>query len=110
MLSSPNRLSLRSHRKQIEEKGKVIKNFLFTVPYLTLQSLPSPQFAFIITKKSFATSVERHKVKRILSQIIRNNLSSFGTNTQAIIIPSYKIKAQTLSQIEESLVSILKSI
>lgn len=110
MLSYPNRLSLRTHRKQIEEKGSIVKNLLFTIPYLTLESPSSPQFAFIITKKSFATSVERHKIKRILSQIIRDHLSSFKTGLQAIIIPSYKIKNQDLAQIKESLVLLLKSI
>lgn len=90
MLKDINRLSLRYHRKEIENKGKSSRTPHFTLLYLTDPNLPSPQFAFLISKKTIKLSVARHALKRQLSQIIKDNLNLINPHLQLIIIPSYK--------------------
>jgi len=90
MLKAENRLSLRHSRKEIETKGKIFRTPYFTLLYLIDQKLPSPKFAFLISKKTLKLSVDRHALKRKLSQIARDNLNLVNPHLQMIIIPSFK--------------------
>lgn len=103
MLKAENRLSLRYFRKEIETKGKSFRTPYFTILFLTDPKLLSPKFAFLISKKTLNLSVDRHSLKRKLSQIIRDDLSNINPKLQAIIIPSFKSLTLNPLELKEAL-------
>ena len=103
MLKVENRLSLRYFRKAIETKGKSSKTSFFTLLYLNDPISLSPKFSFLISKKTVNLSVDRHSLKRKLSQIIQDKLDTFDPHLQVIVIPTYKSLSLDSHKLKEAL-------
>lgn len=105
MLKVENRLSLRYFRQEIESKGKSFRTPYFSLLYLVEPKISSPKFAFLISKRILKLSVDRHSLKRRLSQIIKDNLDKVNPHLQLIIIPSFKSLNLDNNSLEESLLN-----
>lgn len=103
MLKKENRLSLRSSRTKIEESRQSARTPFFTLLYLSDGDSLSPRFAFLISKKTLRLSVDRHSLKRQLSQIIRDDLAKVNPKLQVIIIPSFKSLSLNPVELKEAL-------
>lgn len=105
MLSKPNRLSLRTERLRLEKEGITRHSPLFIVvsaPSSLGEAAPS-RFALLISKKLAPLSVERHRLKRLITEIIRLNLDDFPKGKDLLIIPKKNVLTATREQVHTDL-------
>ncbi|MEK7525020.1 MAG: ribonuclease P protein component [Patescibacteria group bacterium] len=101
MLSQPNRLSLRTDRIRLEKEGVTRHSPLFIVVSApsSLAADAPPRFALLVSKKLAPLSVTRHRLKRLITEIIRLNLNQFPQGKDFLIIPKKNIFSSTHEQI-----------
>ena len=113
MLSKQNRLSLRTERARLEKEGSTRHS-----PFFIIVSAPrSPakrgeegtRFAILVTKKLAPLSVNRHRLRRLISEVIRLNLNDFPKGKDVMIIPKKAILTTSREQILSDLNKILSS-
>ena len=101
MLSKQNRLSLRTERIRLEKDGVTRHSPLFivvTAPSSVAKDAP-PRFALLVSKKHAPLSVARHRLKRLITEIIRLNLNQFPQGKDFLIIPKKNVFSLTHDQI-----------
>ncbi|MFZ2202049.1 MAG: ribonuclease P protein component [Microgenomates group bacterium] len=89
MLSKNNRLSLRTERLRLEKTGQTRHSPLFiviTAPSSLGEAAP-PRFALLVSRKLAPLSVGRHRLRRLITEIIRLNLNEFSKGKDLLIIP-----------------------
>ncbi len=91
MLPKKYRLDLRTQRNRVMASGRTLHS-----PFFTLIISPSKvegdqegvsHYSVITSVKFHPLSVKRHQAKRLIYQIIRDNLSDLPTDRDIIIIP-----------------------
>jgi ribonuclease P protein component len=121
MLAKNNRLNLRFHRDRLDKQGKVTHSPYFIVISAKRENissevtgtgssdgdiLPNSRFAILISKKLAKRAVDRNRLKRQMSEIVRLNLKLIPTGKDFLIIP--KKKTLEDSSWKEALLSMLK--
>ena len=108
MLSKQNRLSLRTERIRLEKEGVTRHSPLFIVVSApsSLAADAPPRFALLVSKKLAPLSVERHRLKRLITEILRLNLNQFPKGKDILIIP----KKNSLSVPREQILADLKQL
>jgi len=84
MLSSQNRFSLKTDRFRVESTGKTRYSSLLTIISAPRPDVKLPaRFTILASKKSFPLSVNRHRLRRYLTEIIRHDdlVFDIGANT-----------------------------
>lgn len=107
MLSKKNRLNLRFHRDRLDKQGEVTHSPYFIV-VSDKNNLSLSRFTFLISKKLAKRAVDRNRLKRQMSEIVRLNLKLITIGKDFLIIP--KKKALEDTSWKESLLLMLKSI
>lgn len=107
MLPKKYRLGLRTERQRVTATGKTLHSQLFTI-IATAQNSPSlPRFAVIVSTKFHPHSVQRHRIKRLIHQILQENLSSLPQNRDIIIIPKKTVLTADKSTVASDLLRLL---
>jgi ribonuclease P protein component len=100
MLPKRNRLKKKADFKKVFKKGKSCKN-----KYLFLKkvenNLNQSRFGFLISKKNFRKSVQRNKIKRRLSDLIKTELPKIKGGLDIIIIPKADLETKNFKEIRE---------
>ncbi len=110
VLSKPNRLSLKTDRFRIEREGKTLSSALFTYLVATRKDTTlSTRFAVLVSKKGLPLSVDRHQLKRRLTEIIRHHLVDLSTGLDIILIPKRPVSNATDEEVLSDLLQTLKS-
>lgn len=108
MLSRANRLSLKTDRFRIERDGKTFHSPLFT--YLVTpregSSLPI-RFAILVSKKNTPLSINRHRLRRHLTEILRHHLDQLPPGLDIILIPKRNIGSASPTQILSDLTKMI---
>ena len=101
MLSKQNRLSLRTERIRLEKDGVTRHSPLFIVVAApsSVGEAAAPRFALLVSKKLAPLSVARHRLKRLITEIIRLNLNQFPQGKDFLIIPKKNVFSSTRDQI-----------
>lgn len=68
-----------------------------------------PRFAILVSKKLAPLSVTRYHLKRLISEIIRHNISRFPGGTDFLLIPKKAIFTAKPDQILADLISLQKN-
>jgi len=116
MLNKKHRLNLRFHRDYLHSQGVVKHSPLFTVvhtPQHILEQETAPhfsRFSVLLSKKLTKKAATRNKLKRRLHEIIRTNLDSLPSKRDILIIPKKQTLRKTYSELETSLLQIIKQI
>jgi len=110
VLSKQNRLSLKTNRFRIEREGKTFRSPLFTYLVASREdpSLPT-RLAVLVSKKNVPQSVNRHRLRRLLTEIIRHHLDQFPPSLDVILIPKKGLQTTPPDQILSDLLHILNS-
>ena len=108
MLNKQNRLSLRTERVRLEKTGQTRHSSLFIVIVAPSSQGEAafPRFALLVSKKLAPLSVERHRLKRLITEIIRLNLNEFPQGKDILVIP----KKNSLSVPREQILTDLKQL
>jgi len=107
-LPKSHRLSLRFERDRLTHSGKTVFGKYFTLvtadkPPATQNSYPC--FAILLSKKTAPLAVNRNKIKRITSDIIENNLSSFSSKDY-LVIPKRQVLTENFQSLQTDLLSL----
>ena len=110
MLSRENRFSLKTDRFRIETTGQTRYTPIFTLISAPRQDISSKsRFALLVSKRSFPLSVDRHQIKRRISEILRLNLSKYISGKDFILIPKKTIEKHSDSEVQEDLLKALSN-
>jgi len=109
VLSKQNRLSLKTNRFRIEREGKTFRSPLFTYLIASREDPGLPtRLAVLVSKKNVPLSVNRHRLRRLLTEIIRHHLGQFPPSLDVILIPKKGLQTTPPDQILSDLKQILK--
>jgi len=106
-LPQPNRLKKKKDFEKVFKKGKGTKQgFLFFKALKNETGIN--RFGFIITKKSSKKAVIRNRIKRRLSEAVRENLSRLKKGWDGIFIVSQPLSRKEMNEIKETVVKIFE--
>lgn len=106
MLKKELRLSKRSDIKDVLEKGKMIHTPLFGV--LVVPALEN-KWGWIISKKISKYAVDRNRIRRLLSEVVRNNWDKQKNNYWRLVLGKKAIVGKTYDDIEREIVKIIEN-
>jgi ribonuclease P protein component len=111
MLASKNRLKKKINFARIEIDGKMIQSRSFGMGIFNRKDEDESRFGFIISTKISKKAVTRNRIKRIMSEVIRFNLTKLkkGLDIVFLIKPSI-IKIDKIELEKETYEAITKNI
>lgn len=108
MLKKINRISSRSEFLEAKEKGEMVSTPLFG--FLIQKKQDSlKKFGFIISKKISKRAVDRNKIKRLLSEVVRKNLDNFDEGIRGIFLAKKEILGKSLEDLGKEFEKCLKN-
>ena len=84
-LPKKNRLSDKSGIEKVFKKGKRLDSELFSIKFLPAGNNPS-QFAIVVGLKISKKAVLRNKIRRMISEIIRLNISKLKSGYNIVLM------------------------
>jgi ribonuclease P protein component len=107
MLPKKYRLSKKNFEIAFKKRGSFKKRDFLKVK-VNDNNLPLSRFGFSCGLKISKKATIRNKLKRQLSDIIRNNLQNIKNGYDVIIIPKANILDQSYKEIQQDLLALLK--
>lgn len=93
MFHKKNRLAKTRDVKTAFERGRGFFNSFFTIKYLATAQ-PVARFTVVVSTKVSKKAVTRNRLKRLVREFIRKNMSLFSSGDYAIVIKSAAVKAE----------------
>ncbi len=90
MLKKENRLAKAKDIQNAFAKGRSFFNHFFTIKYSP--ALASLKFTVVVSTKVYKNAVDRNRIKRVIRESIRKNLSYFKKGNYIIMVKP-KIKS-----------------
>src|SRR5579864_6129836 len=103
MLPPQNRLTKKSDFEKVRQNGKFISSKIFSLSLFDRKDEREARFGFIVSKKISTKSHDRNRIKRILREIVRKNLSGVKSGIDYVIIVKSGIMHATNDTIEAQL-------
>lgn len=103
MLQKRFRLRQKSGFKTIFEFGKN-----YSVKYVAIYVFKGPIRVGFIASKKVGNSVQRNRAKRLMREVIRLHLPEIRKDVQIICIARARIKGVSYSEVESSMMNMLK--
>lgn len=100
MLPKVNRIRKTKNFDRIYKNGKSFTSPYFKLIVLKNKSINNPKFGFVASKK-VGNAVERNRAKRVMREIIRQELSSLNDNFEAIIICYNSLLTKGFSELQK---------
>jgi ribonuclease P protein component len=107
VLKRENRIRSKKEFAEIKNKGKALYSPLFGWLFYK-ENDDLKKFGFIISKKISKKAVDRNRVKRVLSEIIRKNLDKFENGTRLVFLAKQEILGKKMVEIEKEVEKFLK--
>ena len=102
MLAKEYRLTSTSEFKLVKEKGKVFQFPNFSLSVLSRNDENPTRFGIVVPNKVFSRAVDRSRVKRVLSESTRYELSSLKPGFDCVFLPKQSIlRAYTADVMKE---------
>ena len=105
MLQKTNRLTKRKEFGYIYRNGKKVSSGTLNLVYHPTK-LACARFGFVVSKK-IGKAYVRNKIKRQLSEIVRNNIALFHPKTNYIFVAKPDIVNQTFLQKHATVLELL---
>lgn len=110
MLKKRNRITKRSDFLKLKNKGAVNQSPFFGFIFLENIELKESKFGFIISKKISKKAVVRNKIKRILSQIVKENLILLNKKIEGIFLIKHQCKDLNIVKIKDEVKRIFENV
>lgn len=107
VLKRENRIKSKREFFDIKNKGRVEYSPLFGF-LTTKENDDLKKFGFIVSKKISKKAVDRNRIRRILSEIVRINLDKFKKGTRVIFLTKQAILGKKMSEIEKEVFKFIK--
>lgn len=86
MLNSKNRLKKKINFVRIEIEGRMFQSKSFGMGVYDRKDTEPSRFGFIISTKISKKAVERNRIKRIMSEVVRINLEKLKTGHDVLFL------------------------
>ena len=106
MLKRENRIRFKKEFLEIKNKGRVLYSPLFGWLFYK-ENDDLKKFGFVVSKKISKKAVDRNRIRRVLSEIIRKNLDKFEKGTRLIFLTKQEILGKKMVEIEKEVSKIL---
>ena len=107
MLKRENRIRLKKEFLEIKDKGKIKYSPLFGLVFLKKDD-DLKKVGFIVSKKISKRAVDRNKIRRILSEIMRKNLDKLEAGSRIVFLAKKEILGKKMVEIKEEVEKLLK--
>lgn len=91
MLKKINRIQKRSDFVLLREKGQLVSGSLMGMSWLNIGTEEENKFGFVISKRISKKAVERNKIKRLLSESIKNNLNKVKGKGKLVVFLAKRV-------------------
>lgn len=109
MLKKINRIGSRKEFLEIKSKGEMRYSPIFGVLVFKKED-EVVKFGFIISKKISKKAVDRNKIKRRMSEILRKNLDKFESGTRMIFLVKREILDKKIEEIEKEISKLISNV
>jgi ribonuclease P protein component len=99
VLKKENRIRSKKEFFEIKNKGRVSYSPFFGWLFHK-ENDDLKKFGFIVSKKISKRAVDRNRIRRILSEIIRNNLDKFEKGTRLVFLTKQEILGKKMEEVE----------
>lgn len=99
MLKKINRIGQKKEFLEVKNKGKMFNSPLFGAIFL-IGETEEVKFGFVISKKISKRAVDRNKIKRRMSEVLRKRLSDFKPGTRIIFLAKKNLLGIKTGEIE----------
>jgi ribonuclease P protein component len=106
VLKRENRIRFKKEFLEIKDKGRVLYSPLFGWLFYK-ENDDLKKFGFVVSKKISKKAVDRNRIRRVLSEIIRKNLDKFEKGTRLIFLTKQEILGKKMVEIEKEVSKIL---
>lgn len=111
MLKKVNRIDKKKEFEEVLRKGYMYQSPVFGVK--VWQDKQGKKFGFVISKKISKRAVDRNRIKRLIAEAIRRNLSKFEEGIRMIFLVKKEIlewirSPQKRKKIESEILRIIK--
>ena len=100
MFAKKNRLAKTRDVKTALSRGRAFFSPLFTIKYLRAQE-PTRRFTIVVSTKVSKKAVVRNRLKRLIREFVRKNLSYFSPGDYAIVVKIAASKANSRDLLEK---------
>jgi ribonuclease P protein component len=102
VLKRENRIRSKKEFFEIKNKGRVLYSpFFGWLIYKENDDLK--KFGFIVSKKISKKAVDRNRIRRILSEIVRKNLDKFENGTRLVFLTKQEILGKKMTEVEKEI-------
>jgi len=109
MLPKKNRLDLKEELLKIKKNGRIIGGWLFNFLFQkTAADFESPAFAFVVSKKIDKRATKRNRVKRLLSDAVRNFLPQIQPGIKGVFLAKKEILGKSFAEVKEEVEKVFK--
>lgn len=108
MLKKINRINSRKDFLEIKSKGQLYSGPFFGGLCLKTND-ERVRFGFIVSKKISKRAVDRNKIKRRMSEVLKVNLEKFSPGTKIIFLAKKSLLEAKREEIEKEVIKILDS-
>jgi len=108
MLPKKNRLDLKRELFWIRRGGRVINGEYFNFLFQKVADFCPPSFAFVISKKVEKKATKRNKIKRLLSEAVRNFLPQIQPGVKGVFFVKKEILEKKFTEIKAEIENIFK--
>jgi ribonuclease P protein component len=107
VLKRENRIRSKKEFLEAKNKGKILYSPLFG--FLSYEKKDDlKKFGFVISKKISKKAVERNRIKRVLSEIVRKNLNNFKNGTRVVFLTKQAILGKKMEEVEKEVLKLIK--
>jgi ribonuclease P protein component len=107
MLKKANRLNLEKDFQKIFHDGKLRRTEILDIR-VRANNASCSRFGFIVSSKVDKRAVVRNRLRRQMSEIIKNNFKNIASGFDIVLVAKKEIIGKPFFEIEESLKNILK--
>lgn len=101
MLNSRNRLKKKINFARIEIDGKLIQSNSFGIGVYDRKDDDPSHFGFIISTKISKKAVTRNRIKRIMSEVVRENLNKLKKGCDILFLIKHQAAKITKEELEK---------
>ena len=107
-LPKSNRLTRDKDFKNVFDSGETVKDSFLFIKFLKNESRKSSRFGIVISSKVSKKATVRNRIRRQISEIIRNSLKGVVGNVDVVIVTNSKIINKEFTEIEKVVLKLLK--
>lgn len=107
MLKRENRIRAKKDFAEIKEKGRIQHSPFFAV-LKSNEEDDLKKIGIIVSKKISKRAVDRNKIRRQISQVIRKNIKEIKAGSRLLFLTKKEILGKKMKEIEKEVESFIK--